>query len=371
MAVAVPARGVALPAWMQACEYPRMDPDQAIDRATIVARGVRRMLDESGASLARRRVLALCSGGADSVALVHVLGALPTGAAPASVDVLWLDHGLRIDVADERAAAAAAADAIGAGFVTRSAAADALRTAEGGLEGAARAWRYGQALDVARARGCDVVATGHTANDQLECALLGMVGVAGVPGELASMHVRRSLADGIDLVRPLLGSSRADVEALCLEVGARWHDDPTNADSRAHARNTVRSIAIPELLALHPGAGRALVRGADRRRETGQVLESLVRALLDSWGDDPRSIDVRRLARLDAPTRRAVVARWLLDARIGRDVGARTIAAVDALATLPRRAACARVDLPRGACVRRDGYHLVLTLAPRHGRPHP
>ena len=34
------------------------------------------------------------------------------------------------------------------------------------------------------------------------------------------------------------------------------------------------------------------------------------------------------------------------------------------LSLLPGRAACSRVDVGGGACVRRDGYHLVLTPGP-------
>jgi len=64
------------------------------------------------------------------------------------------------------------------------------RAAAGGVEAAARAWRYHEAVTVARDEGCDVVATGHTASDQLECALLALIGVR-LRGELLGRHSQR------------------------------------------------------------------------------------------------------------------------------------------------------------------------------------
>ncbi|MCB0878573.1 MAG: tRNA lysidine(34) synthetase TilS [Thermoleophilia bacterium] len=213
-------------------------------RPTAVRR-VRRLLDDAGVSLARRRVLALCSGGADSVALVSLLAELPRGAAPARIDVLWLDHALRPDVDDERDAARAAADSVGAAFHERRSHRD-LAADAAGTEAAARAWRYEQAAGVARTLGCDVVCTGHTASDQLEQAVLALAGVTGRPGDVDAMPVARELPgpptigddDELLLVRPLLSLDRADVEQHCIERSLAWADDPTNLDADAHARFT-------------------------------------------------------------------------------------------------------------------------------------
>ena len=334
---------------------------------TTAARRVRRLLDDSGASLVGRHVLVLCSGGADSVATAWLLAQLPRGAAPARLELLWCDHGLRADTAAELAAARAVADRIDAHVHVRRADADLARD-PAGIEAAARTWRYDQAAAVAREFDCDVVCTGHTADDQLEHVLLSLAGVTGSAGSADAMSPIRPLATRIELVRPLLSVTRTEVESVLRAAGLDWANDPTNADPDAHPRNAVRHRVVPELLALHPGAGTALVRAGTRSRDRQRGESALAEALLDAWSTSDR-IDVRRLAALPDPARHALLAAWLDRTCPSRDVGTRAITAVDRLALGPARAACSRVDLPGDACVRRDGYDLVITNAPRPERP--
>jgi tRNA(Ile)-lysidine synthase len=352
--------------------HEQQDGNVAVQVDSTMVRRVRRLLDNAGASLVGRHVLALCSGGADSVALVALLDALPRGAAPARIDVLWLDHGLRDDVAAERDAALGAAAAAGAAFHARRADAD-LRAGPdgGGTEAAARAWRYEQALGFAHELGCDVVCTGHTASDQVEQVLLSLAGITGRSGAAEGMPVARPLAVDVMLVRPLLALTRDDVELVCADASLAWATDPTNLDVDAHVRNAIRHDVVAPLLDVAPGAGAALARAATRRRDEADIEPVLAAALLDAWGVTPDRLDVRPVAPLPAPARRAVVAAWLARGDLGRSLTSRTVAAVEQLAIAPGRAACARVDLGRGACVRRDGYDLCITLVPAPGGTPP
>ncbi|MCW2924349.1 MAG: tRNA(Ile)-lysidine synthetase [Thermoleophilia bacterium] len=352
---------------------PSLPTDPALAGRAGTVRRVRRLLDDSGASLTGRRVLALCSGGIDSVVLVSVLSQLPRGAAPRELTVLWLDHALRADVSAERAAAEAAAHHAGAVFFERRADVS-LALGAGGTEAAARAWRYEQAAALAAELECSVVATGHTASDQLECALLALAGVTG-SGEVDAMPVARPLAPGVQLVRPLLSISRSEVEDYAREAGLGAAEDPTNAQPEAHVRNAIRHHVVPPLLAAHPGAGAAIVRAATRARGEREASVALADALLQAWGvvtpgGPVTHLDVRALAPLPAGARRELLARWLVAIGLGRDLSTRIVDAVDGLATLPDGAPTASVDLPRGACVRRDGYHLALVPShPTHERP--
>lgn len=332
-------------------------------------RRVRRTLGDAGVSLAGARVLAMCSGGADSVALVALLAGLPRGAAPASVDVLFLDHGLREDTAGERRAAQAAARHAGGRFFERRADTD-LAAEPGGLEAAARGWRYDAARATAAEARCGVVATGHTASDQLELALLALVGVTGRAAGLDAMPVERDLEDGLRLVRPLLQLSRAESEEACLAAGLAWCDDPSNADPHAHVRNAVRHRVVPPLLEAHPGAGGALLRAAALARESSDARLSLARALIDAWGVTG-SLDVRRLAELQPSARRDLLAAWLVASGLGRAVSSRVVASVERLAVPADAPREASIDLARSTCVRRDGYDLQIQHAPRDGGTRP
>lgn len=335
-----------------------------------VVRRVRRTLDDAGAALIGRRVLAMCSGGSDSVALVHLLGALPRGAAPREIHVLWCDHGTRDDVARERAAAQAAASSIDAPFHAAELAVDARDGA--GVEAAAREARYARAIDIAAARGLDVVCTGHSSSDQVEQALLSLIGVTGRGGTVDAMPVLRELAPGLQLVRPLLGCTRNQLEQACVDGGLDWGIDPTNLDPQHAARNAVRHHVVPPLLDVRADAGVALARAGRRQRELTDATRALAERVLPQLTPvSPDRIDVRVLAEFDAAARRELVATWLRRAGFGRAITERTVLAIERLAILPARAACARVDVGRGSCVRRDGYDLSITPAPDTEGPTP
>lgn len=326
-----------------------------------MGRVVARLLRDHAVALAGRRVLAMVSGGCDSVVLLDVLARLPRGSRPAGVEVLFLDHGMR-PIDDDRAAARAAADRAGAAWVERRA--DALGD-RGDFEARARDWRYEQAADVARATGCEFVATGHTADDQLETLLYGMVATSGERG-LRGMPVLRTLAPGVDLVRPLLSCARADVRARAHARQLAFVDDPTN-DDPAHRRNLVRASVVPALLQAHPGAGANLARTQRALAQRDDLAAALTAGLLDRLVDGRGRLDRPGLQALAPVARHHVVADWLRRHGVGRAVTSRLVHSVADLA-LDEGGAAARVDVAGGACVVCDQYHLSLTDRSNHQR---
>lgn len=120
-----------------------------------------------------------------------------------------------------------------------------------------------------------LVALAHNRDDQAETVLLRILRGTGVRG-LSAMEYRRE--DG--LIRPLLDTSRAEIEAFCdvHELEPRW--DHTNV-SLEFARNRVRLELMP-LLAEHfnPGIQDSLVRLADHAREDDRTLQALALALV-------------------------------------------------------------------------------------------
>src|SRR5205085_7843751 len=86
------------------------------------------------------------------------------------------------------------------------------------LEAVARRVRYEWLLEVARMEDAPWIATGHTADDQAETVLHRLLRGAGLKG-LRGIAPRRELATGIELVRPLLPVTRAEVSAFLAEIG--------------------------------------------------------------------------------------------------------------------------------------------------------
>lgn len=341
-----------------------------------LVRQVRRGLDDAASPLGGRRVVALCSGGVDSVVLVDVLASLPRGARPRSLVVLFLDHGLRSDVSAERAAARAVAARHHIAFMEFGASpSDVAAWGDGSPQHDARAWRYEAAAGIAREQGADAVVTGHNADDQLETMLLALVSSGGL-GQLAGMQVRRVLAhagsDGcvetrsVELIRPLLASSRAAIVRHAREHDLAWAEDPSNGSLR-YRRNELRHTVVPRLVEIHPGAGRNLERVrrglAEQATLSDRLLDGLL-CLVSRRGDDRggAALDASQLARLDDGVQRAVLAEWLRRQGLGRGLGERVLRQVQGL--IPDGSEDGLVHV-RDACVRRDGY--LLTFRPVSG----
>jgi tRNA(Ile)-lysidine synthase len=253
-------------------------------------------------------VVVLLSGGRDSVCLLDLAVRL---AGP--VTALHVNYGLRDEADEDEAHCAALADRLGAAFEVRR-----PRRPQGNLQAWARDVRYAEA-----ARFGTLVATGHTATDQVETVLYRL---AASPGRRALLGMPER--DG-RLIRPLLTSTREDTAAHCVERGLAWREDVTN-ESDAYARNRVRHALLPALRSLHPAAEANVLRTLEILRDEAAVLDELIDV-------DP---DVARIAALPPALRRLTV-----QAIAGRPaVGART----DEILALASRGGTAALDLGGG-----------------------
>jgi tRNA(Ile)-lysidine synthase len=242
-----------------------------VTRATLLTMAHRMVRDERLLSRGEL-VLAACSGGADSTALLHALALLRkrVGHRLAAVGI---DHGLR---------AAAPAELDGVEALARSLDVPFARVgmavrAGGNLQARARAARH-QALQAEAARcGAVAVALGHTADDRAETFLLRLLRGAG-PRGLAVMPPRAAPPVGnVALVRPLLAARRADVLEHNRRHGLSWTEDPSNADAR-FLRVRVRRELVPLLEQLAPGIVEHLGHLATMLGSDGNVVPGLNRA---------------------------------------------------------------------------------------------
>lgn len=289
-----------------------------------------------------RPLVAMLSGGRDSVCLLDLSVCL-LGAG--SVTAVHVNYGLRDDSDADQAHCAELCERLGVTLET-----DRPRRPEGpgNLQSWARDTRYAAAARTALGRDA-LIATGHTADDQVETILYRL---ASSPGRRALLGMKQR--DG-SLVRPLLDFTREQTTAYCEERGLAWRDDPTNA-GESYARNRVRHRLAPALAEIHPAAARNVLRTAELLRDEAEVLDSLVDAELGANGSERGTIELSRLAELPPPLRRLVVQR-LADRAAGRPVpGAANHA--DEVAAL-RRTGKAMLDLGGGvrAVVERGVLH--------------
>ena len=219
-------------------------------------------------------VLALVSGGADSVCAWGVLRGLGY-----AVEALHVEHGLR--GADGLADAAHCAG-LGATVV-------AVDVAEGAnVEARAREARYAAAREHAGER---PIVTGHTLSDQAETVLYRLVSSSGA----RAIRAMRPSAGGV--VRPLLCATAAETRAWCVEQGVTPLEDATNADTTLR-RNLIRHEVMPALRRVHPGAELNLARSAELLGELDELLRELAgehvepRIALEELDELPRALRV-------------------------------------------------------------------------------
>ncbi len=170
------------------------------------------------------------SGGPDSLAMLWLARGLG-----AQVHVLSVDHGLRAEAATECAMVAALAAEIGLPHKT-------LRLAlepGGNVQAVARQGRYAAMGEYCRTKGIGQLLTAHHRDDQAETLLMRLARGSGAGG-LASVRAVSEI-EGLRVLRPLLGWSRADLQAVLADSGWSAVIDPSNSDPR-YDRTAARTL---------------------------------------------------------------------------------------------------------------------------------
>ncbi len=265
----------------------------------------------SGGLFARDRpVVAMLSGGRDSTCLLDV--AVTLLGAP-SLTALHVNYGLRVQADAEERHCVELCETLGVELeIVRAGGPSGVHTTDspdagedrpvGNLQAWARDVRYEAAEEMARTRDA-LIATGHTASDQVETVLYRL---AASPGRRALLGM---VASEGRLIRPLLALSREQTGAYCRARGLRWCEDESNEDRR-YARARVRHDVVPALRAVHPAAEANVLRTAALLREETLLLDELVAKELEGR----RSIALARLEQMPKALARLVVVRLAEDA---------------------------------------------------------
>jgi tRNA(Ile)-lysidine synthase len=303
-----------------------------------IRRIVAAALDAAGAG----PVVVGCSYGPDSLVLADAVA----HARPGDATLVYVDHGLRPEAADEGAAVVAFAAAAGArAEVVRAR----VARAGTGLEDAARGARHAALERAADAAGARWILLGHTASDQAETVLGRLLRGAGPAGLAGIPRVRGRL------VRPLLDVTRAEVLAYVAARGLTPAADPMNAD-RAFLRSRIRHDILPILRRENPNIDDILCR-------TARVMQEVSTAL--DWAADATGLDGRRALARELAALPAAIAKRLVG-RAAPQLEARHLDAVLALARRPT-AGSAELHLP-GLVARRE-YDTIVIEEPRGAEP--
>jgi tRNA(Ile)-lysidine synthase len=219
-------------------------------------------------------VVVATSGGPDSVVLAAVVDRVGR-AADAAVVLAHVNHGVRPSALQDECVVLS----LGARLDRPVRIA---RVSAGTDEASLRSARYAALEEIARACNASAIVTAHCAEDQTETVLLALFRGSGLDG-LAGMPARRALGTGIDLVRPFLRVTHAELHAELRRVGLPYALDPTNEQLR-YRRNALRArlddlrVDFPQLdasVARCAEIVRAERSGDDRARARNDLRERL------------------------------------------------------------------------------------------------
>jgi len=292
------------------------------------------------------RVLVGVSGGADSTALLLVLRELGYELA-----VAHLNHGLRGEQSDEdQQFVRDLSKNLGVAFFTHSVR---IGQHEGNIEAAGRQARKEFFGSLMGTRGFVKLALAHNREDRVETFLLHLMRGAGFEGLVSMSPVAGHL------VRPLIETSREEIEAFLRDSGQCWRTDLTNSDI-SFARNRLRHEVIPQLASLfNSQLVETLSRTLTVLQEEDSWLREEARSRLAFQGSDGQ-LDVKTLNAMPVALLRRVLREGLRIANGElRDV---TFDHIEAVRGLLRDGKSGKsIQLPGGAVVGREFNRLVFT----------
>ena len=210
-----------------------------------------------------QRTLVALSGGADSVALLHVLHALGY-----PIEAVHCNFQLRGEEADrDEEFCRSLCEGLGVTFhIAHFATREYAEAHHVSIEMAARFLRYDYferlRIDIA----AEVVAVAHHKDDSVETVLLNLIRGTGIHG-LAGIAPKRD-----NIVRPLLCVGRSDIEAYLAEKGLTYVTDSSNLVDDV-VRNKIRLNILPLMRDINPSVTDSIALTAGRIRQAADVFD--------------------------------------------------------------------------------------------------
>ena len=230
-------------------------------------------------------VILMVSGGADSMALLHMAATEPLdlgdGAglsriAKERLHVLHVNHLLRGDDADaDQHFVQATCESLGISCTVLCVdVAKLAQERDGNVEEIGRQVRYDAARELAQklcseqgvSRQKAKILTAHTADDRAETFMMNVMRGSGMSG-LASIPRHRGL-----IYRPLLDYTHDQLKDWLKTRGLDWHEDATNTDTH-YLRAYMRHNVLPLLKARNPMLVQTVCKIADLMTDEDDYLE--------------------------------------------------------------------------------------------------
>lgn len=220
------------------------------------------------------RILVACSGGPDSMALLHLLKDIAIHRHTSyELGVAIVDHCIRPESKEEVLWLQQQVEFLGLPFYSAIFDVPCLSKAhQMSEETMGRRVRYQWLTKVAKSDNYDYIAVAHHKDDQAESILAHIIRGSGLNG-LSGMTVVSS-EYAIPIVRPLLDVTKENILTYLAAKHILYCVDSTNEDVQ-YQRNRIRHRIIPELEVINPNVVDAIVRLGNSVHEDLLVISNL------------------------------------------------------------------------------------------------
>ncbi len=235
---------------------------------------IRETIGSYGMLDGKSRVIVALSGGADSMCLLNVMKTLSSEYS-FEVDAAHVNHCLRGEES-ERDNSFVREECKKRNIILHEKRVDIAALAaqrKQGLEECGREERYDFFAHLAENENT-VIATAHTASDNAETVLLNITRGCGIDGLSGIPPIRGNI------IRPLIGCTRKEIEQYCLDNKIPFVTDSTNLTDD-YARNKIRLNVLPELMKINPGVDKAINRLSSVAHTERRYIGEQVRRILD------------------------------------------------------------------------------------------
>jgi len=344
---------------------PKNDRKKPVEKKIV--RAVKQAIAEHSLFQFGDRVLVAVSGGADSVALIHLLETL----APLfafRLAIAHLNHCLRKKESDRDAEfVLSLAQSLNLPvYLEKIDVHQYKRQHKLSLEEAARKVRYRFFNQVAEEKGFNKIALGHNYDDNAELVLMfllrgsGPLGLSGIP------PVRDD-----KIVRPLINVRRSEIRDYLAEKKLEYVSDTSNTDLK-HQRNKLRHDLIPNILtSYNPRISEILNRLAVIMHAEDEWLDALVEPIFQQHLIHRENLGIQLslegFKRLPRAAQRRLIRRAILTVK--GDLRRITYTHVDAVIRLATTGpTTGSLDLPDRIMLRRNHGVLSISKAQDHWR---
>ncbi|WP_312328351.1 tRNA lysidine(34) synthetase TilS [Acinetobacter sp.] len=245
---------------------------------------------------AETKFLIGCSGGVDSMLLLHLMFFL----CPQKVRAIYVDHQLQSISSTWGTFVQQQCQQLNIPCIIQP-----VNVASGNLEQQARNSRYQAYLQHLQAD--EILVLAHHQQDQAETLMLRLLSGTGVDG-LAAMK-QLDIRENFTIWRPLLDISREQICQWASDLNVQNIEDPTNADThydRAWARQTL----WPLLSQRYPKMQAALVRTSELMQDAQDILQEVLQQDLAYCGTETQ-LDLGKFLQLSKSRQRQLLSAWM------------------------------------------------------------